>query len=133
MKRYSPQRRVAVVKSGNISINGNKCFEFWYNMEDSHLRIYKSTFDTNRFLLWENTNSLLSWQHVNVSIEITDSPYEIVIEGTVGNNNNAYIAIDDTDIRDWSCDGKYHICIIILFLNNVIQMITLRIPTIYFI
>ncbi|CAG2210781.1 unnamed protein product [Mytilus edulis] len=49
--------------------------------------------------------SLPNTDHTTNS-KITDSPYEIVIEGTVGNNNNAYIAIDDTDIRDWSCDAS---------------------------
>ncbi|XP_052068046.1 uncharacterized protein LOC127707508 [Mytilus californianus] len=96
--------RTAAVRSGDFLFNGDKCLEIWYNIDHtSQLRIYQSTVNVNRSLSWTNMNGSNNWQHVNVSLK-RGLPYTIVIEGTVGNSSNAYIAIDDTDIRDRSCN-----------------------------
>lgn len=93
--------------SRNISFNGDKCLDFWYNMDHkSTIRIYiPGDASEDLAIISVPQKNSRTWQHAYVNL-IHALPYEIAIEGIIGTTADPYIAIDDTDIQDWPCNGK---------------------------
>ncbi|XP_076075983.1 uncharacterized protein LOC143046802 [Mytilus galloprovincialis] len=101
----------AELSTGVIVSNGSKCISFWYNMESvtgvqgSKLELFQTKEKGKSSLLKAYINSTET-RWIRETLDLPGSlPYRIIFHGTVFEQWNNYIGLDDIDILPESCSG----------------------------
>ncbi|KAJ8050665.1 MAM and LDL-receptor class A domain-containing protein 2 [Holothuria leucospilota] len=93
--------------SDRIPPTAGRCFDFWYHMYGSAvdtLNLYQQNVNSiNPSLIWTKTGNLGNvWLNAKVTLQETNE-FWVFLEGIVGKNVTADIAIDDLYIQDLPC------------------------------
>ncbi|XP_060553220.1 MAM domain-containing glycosylphosphatidylinositol anchor protein 1-like [Ruditapes philippinarum] len=108
--------------------NNYMCFSMWfyaYGSNIGNLQIVRkqSQYENKTETLWTNNFQGPSWQHTSVTI-LPTGPFQIIIEGTVGDGYLGDIAVDDVEITEGNCTAKLVriICIAMVLMCNYIVL-----------
>ncbi|KAI8780792.1 MAM and LDL-receptor class A domain-containing protein 2, partial [Biomphalaria glabrata] len=94
--------------------NQDNCFSFWYFIYGANIGalkamvVYNASYDviSSEATLWQlsnQTNSQWMSAQVNISSFYTKKPFMVVLEGITGNGPGGIIAVDDTNIEQFTC------------------------------
>lgn len=96
--------------SSPIVSYGRKCLTFWFFVHGNYTLAvkYKQNNSSSSNQVFSVSDSMFpeTWRKASVEID-TFGSYFIFIQGILIGGNDNYIAIDDIDVLDGSCNGKY--------------------------